>query len=181
MIKDGIAKSLNRPFITVLSSLGIPELGKKAAELLINSGLTSVDRLLETADNDDAERLTAIHGIGERTAETIISELKRPEQRQRIEALRAAGLKLEADQSELSVSDGIFSGQNWCITGSFDNFKPRDAALDEIKKRGGSTVGTVTGKTTHLLCGRGGGSKRAKAEKLGVIIVDEQEFMTLIG
>ena len=180
LIKDGVKKSLAQPFITVLSSLGIPELGRKAAELLINSGYTSIEKLIKAADENDTEALMAIHGIGERTAETILSELNRGEVRRKIEALKKAGLRFSADENELYRGGGIFEGQSWGITGSFENYKPREAALDEIKKRGGSTVSSVTGKTTHLLCGKGGGSKQAKAEKLGVTIVSEAEFLKML-
>ncbi len=181
LIKAGIAASLNQPFRTVLSSLGIPELGRKVAELLIDAGYNSIDKLFAASDAGDKEGLTAVHGIGERTADIIISELKIPETRARINTLRSHGLRFEAADDELNTGNGIFSGQSWCITGSFENFKPRENALEEIKKRGGKTVASITGNTTHLLCGKGGGSKRAKAEKLGVRIVDEAEFMHLTG
>jgi DNA ligase (NAD+) len=181
LIQDGIKKSLLKPYVTVLSSLGIPELGKKAAELLINAGLTSIDDLLSIAGSNDVGRLTEIHGIGERTAEIIITEFGRTELIERISRLKEAGLKFEADESELRVTEGVFAGQSWAVTGSFDNFKPRELALDEIKKRGGSTVSTITGKTSHLLCGKGGGSKRTKAEKLGAVIVEEDQFMEMIN
>ncbi|MDC7228202.1 MAG: NAD-dependent DNA ligase LigA [Spirochaetales bacterium] len=181
LIKDGIKKSLEKPFQTVLSSLGIPELGRKAAEILINAGFNSIDKLIKAAEDDDTGALTAIHGIGERTAEIITSELRRPELRSRINALKKAGLRFEADPNELKVTEGVFTGQSWCVTGSFEHFKPRDLALDEIKRRGGNTVTGVTGKTTHLLCGTGGGSKQAKAEKLGVEIVSEERFLELIS
>ena len=180
LIKAGVQKSLEQPYLTVLSSLGIPELGKKAAELLLQGGYRSIDMLYKAADSNDTEALTAIHGIGDRTAEIIITELKRPELRSRIAALRQAGLKFEAAEEELPAAGGIFEGQSWCITGSFENYKPRETALAEIKKRGGSAVSSVTGKTTHLLCGSGGGSKRTKAEKLGVRIVSEEEFLEMI-
>lgn len=180
LIKDGIKKSLEKPFVTVLASLGIPELGKKAAELLINAGFTDIDSLIKAASDNDIETLTAIHGIGERTAEIITAELRRPEIITRINSLRNAGLRLEAAETELKVTDGIFAGQSWCVTGSFEQFKPRDKAIAEIKNRGGNTVTAVTGKTTHLLCGTGGGSKQAKAENLGVTIVREEEFLNLI-
>ena len=180
LLKAGIEKSLEKPYMTVLSSLGIPEIGRKAAELLINAGFDSIDKLIDAAERNDIETLTSIHGIGERTAEIIITELARPELLARIEGLKKAGLRFKADQSELKVSDGVFKDQSWCVTGSFENFKPRELALDEIKKRGGNTVSTVTGKTTHLLCGAGGGSKQAKAEKLGVTIVLEQEFLEML-
>ena len=74
----------------------------------------------------------------------------------------------------------VFEGQTWCVTGSFENFKPRSLAEEEIKKRGGKTVTSVTGKTTHLLVGSGGGSKREKAEKVGARLVEEQEFLELL-
>ena len=181
LIRDGVRKSLKQPFVTVLSSLGIPELGKKAAELLISSGFTSIDLLYEAAGQGKSELFTSIHGIGEKTAEQIISGLNDPRMKEKIAALRAAGLNFEADPSEIRKSGGIFEGQSWCITGSFENFKPREAALEEIKKRGGRTVGSVTGSTTHLLCGEGGGSKKTKAEKTGAVIVSEEEFLKMIG
>lgn len=181
LISEGIKKSLEKPYVTVLSSLGIPELGKKAAELLINDGLGSVDDLFSLAERNDTQRLTSIHGIGERTAEIIITEFRSPELKKRIERLKKAGLRFQADKSELKVTDGVFAGQSWAVTGSFENFKPRELALEEIKKRGGNTVTSITGKTTHLLCGSGGGSKRDKAEKLGVSIVSEEEFLEMIN
>jgi DNA ligase (NAD+) len=181
LIKEGIKKSLEKPYINVLSSLGIPELGKKAAELLINGGFDTIDKLIDAAETADTAKFTAIHGIGERTAQIIISELQQKELRNKIAVLRRAGLRFEADPSELSVTEGIFSGQSWAITGSFKHYKPRELALEEIKKRGGSTVGAVTGKTTHLLCGEGGGSKQVRAEKLGVRIVEEDEFLSILG
>ena len=73
------------------------------------------------------------------------------------------------------------SGQVWCITGSFVNYNPRGLALAEIEKRGGRTTSSVTSKTTHLLLGKGGGSKRANAESLGVKIVTEEEFISMIN
>lgn len=181
LIKDGIKGSLAKPYLNVLSSLGIPELGKKAAELLINAGFSSIDILIKASEVNDIDKLTAIHGIGERTAERIVNELRRPELLEKIKQLKIAGLRFEAEESELKVTEGIFAGQSWCITGSFENFKPREVALEEIKNRGGTTVGQITGKTSCLLCGKGGGSKKTKAEKLGIEIVSEEEFLKLIN
>ncbi len=180
LIRDGIKKSLDNSFVTVLTSLGIPDLGRKASELLIEAGFYNIDKLTEAAKEGNSEVFTSIHGIGERTADVIIEALSDPAMLERIEALKQAGLCFEADPAETSPAEGIFSGQSWCITGSFENYKPREAALEEIKKRGGKTVGQVTGNTTHLLCGAGGGSKKTKAEKLGVKIVSEQEFLTML-
>ena len=76
---------------------------------------------------------------------------------------------------------GNLNGQTWCVTGSFESFKPRDKAMDEVKKRGGKVTSSVSSKTTHLLAGPGAGSKLKKAQDLGITIVDEAEFLRLIG
>ncbi|MCK5266967.1 MAG: hypothetical protein KAR07_02260, partial [Spirochaetes bacterium] len=65
-------------------------------------------------------------------------------------------------------------------TGSFENFKPRDKAKIELKKRGAAVLISISSKTTHLLAGDGAGSKLSKAENLGVTIVDEKEFLKMI-
>jgi len=81
-------------------------------------------------------------------------------------------LKFEADEdTERFSSQGIFEGQVWCVTGSFDRFKPRSLAVGEIEKRGGRIVTSVTGKTTHLLAGKSAGSKLARAVEMGIPVV----------
>lgn len=67
----------------------------------------------------------------------------------------------------------IFQGQTWAVTGSFENFKPRTTAMEEVKRRGGKVVTSVTGKTTHLLAGEGAGSKIEKALEAEIRIVSE--------
>ena len=181
-LEEGIRESLGRPFALVLSSLGIAEIGKKGAQMLISGGFDTIDKLIEASKEGKTEAFTSIAGIGETTAESIIEAFRSPELLSTIEALRAAGLHLDASlDKEEESSEQIFSGQVWCITGSFRTFNPRSKALKEIEKRGGRTVSSVTGKTTHLLSGEGGGSKRAEAERLGVRIVDEDEFLSMIG
>ena len=74
-----------------------------------------------------------------------------------------------------------FAGQVWCVTGSFERFQPREKAMEEVTKRGGRVVSSVSAKTTHLLAGDGAGSKLAKARTLGVTVVSEADFLRLIG
>lgn len=181
-LENGIKESKDRPFATVLSSLGIAEIGKKGAEMLIAGGFDDIDKLIAAAKDGSIEPFVSIAGIGETTAENIISAFRSSELLTMIEALRSSGLKLDAslDKQEKS-EERIFEGQVWCITGSFRSFNPRSKALKEIEKRGGRTVSSVTSRTTHLLSGEGGGSKRADAERLGVKIVGEDEFLSLIG
>jgi DNA ligase (NAD+) len=178
-IREGIAASKRRPYRRVLVALGLPELGQKAVELLAEAGFHDIDSLLELADRGDPSPLLAIHGIGQRTAETLLAELSRPEVRSRIEALRRAGLNLR-ERPRKAPSGGPFQGQVWCVTGSFAHFQPRALAMEEVKKRGGKVSSSVSSKTTHLLAGENPGSKLDKARELGIRIVDEAEFLDLL-
>jgi DNA ligase (NAD+) len=136
---------------------------------------------LKLSDRGDPAPLLEIHGIGERTAGVLHSELKRPEVRRRITRLREAGLNFrEAMPAVLAGMPQTFAGQTWCVTGSFQRWKPRETAMEEVKKRGGRVTDSVTSKTTHLLAGEGPGSKFEKARKLGTTIVSEEEFGRLL-
>jgi DNA ligase (NAD+) len=179
LIRAGIAASKGRPYRRVLVALGIPELGQKAVELLYDAGFRDINSLLALADRGDPAPLLSIHGVGERTAETLLRELARPEVRRRIEALRRAGLAMR-EQARRAPAGGPFQGQVWCVTGSFDHFKPRELAMEEVRKRGGKVSASVTSKTTHLLAGESPGSKLDKARELGITIVEEAEFLRLL-
>ena len=178
--KSAVKESLNRPFHTVLASLGLPEVGSKGAEILVKGGFDSIDKLLDASRRNDIEAFTRIPQVGEQSALLIINALQDPVMIERIEKLKAAGLQFVEIKEETN-EEQIFSDQVWCVTGSFDNFNPRGLAMKEVEKRGGRSVSSITGKTTHLLVGKGGGSKRAQAEKLGVTIVTEEEFLKLLG
>ncbi len=182
-IEDGVRKSREQPFSTVLASLGIPEIGKKSARILISGGFDSIDAIAGAAASGDNQAFTAIRGVGEETASDIIRTFRDENFMKMVEKLRRAGLHFSTAMDEVRDEDEekIFSGQVWCITGSFENFNPRTKAMEEVEKRGGRTVSSITGRTTHLLAGKGGGSKRADAEKYGVEIVSEEEFLSLLG
>ncbi len=179
-IKAGVEKSKSQSFRRVLVSLGIGEIGKKAADLLVDSGITSMDALLDIADRDDEETLTAIKQIGPKSARLLIDGLKDPAMRSRIERLRQVGLQFEEKRVDAPSFEQIFADQTWCVTGSFVQFNPRSLALEEIEKRGGRTTSTVTGKTSHLLAGSKAGSKLAQAKKLGVMVVNEEAFLSML-
>ena len=183
LLKEGIERSRGRPFQTVLPALGMPEIGPKATELLIEAGYYDIDRLLEVARAGDPEPLTAIDGIGEKTAAVIIAQLTDGANRRRIGELRLAGLRFAADPPAprpAGEDAGPFGGQTWCVTGSFARFRPRDLAAQAIRERGGRVTAGVTSRTSHLLAGRAAGGKLAKAERLGVTVVSEEEFLRLL-
>ncbi len=182
LISDGVKISLTQPYSRVLPSLGIPELGKKAVELLIAAGFRDVDDLIKIALEQDSEKLVSIKGIGVRTAAIIIAEFSSQIILDLIEDLKTAGLNfVEKEISPKDLLPQICENQIWCITGSFENFKPRSAAGEEITKRGGKTTTSVTGKTTHLLAGTAAGSKLVKAQNLGTKIISENEFMEMLN
>jgi DNA ligase (NAD+) len=181
LIREGLDKSKQQSYRNVLVSLGIPDIGQKAVELLVEGGYRDIDSLLAAAERADPTAFTQIHGIGEKIAQTLIDELNRPVVRRRIEALKAAGLSFsEQAPAEQDQLPQIFSGQTWCVTGSFEHFKPRETAMEEVKRRGGRVTSGVTSKTTHLLAGSGAGSKLDKARELGVPIVDEAQFLKML-
>ena len=183
-IKKALFDSHKTPFKQVLVALGIPEFGKKAVELVLAAGFDSMDKLLELAEDPAGlETLSAIKGIGPITASLIITGLKDPHIVSTIEALRAVGLKMSASGDSVVDSDlpQIFAGQSWCVTGTFKNFNPRGKAMEEVLKRGGTEVSSVSSKTSCLLAGEGAGSKLQKARALGVRVVGEDEFMAMLG
>jgi len=180
LIKEGVEKSKNRPFRQVLVALGIAELGKKGADMLISSGLNSIEKLFDIAERDDVETLVSIDRIGEKSARLYIDALNDRDVKNRIEGLRLAGLSMKEEVEEPTVKQ-MFAGETWCITGTFEHFKPRDLALKEVERRGGKTTGSVTRNTTVLLAGPGAGSKLAKARELGIRIIDEATFLHMLN
>ncbi|MDR1931543.1 MAG: NAD-dependent DNA ligase LigA [Spirochaetales bacterium] len=180
-IRQGIENSRDQPYEIVLPSLGIPEVGSKVTEILCENGIDTVEKLFELAASEGgAAALVSLYGIGEKTAQRILAEFSRPETRALVDALAAEGLSFAAKAKAPAGGPQIFAGQTWCVTGSFENYKPRDLAMDEVKKHGGKVVSAVSGSLTHLLAGEKAGSKLAKAKSLGVKIVSEEEFLRML-
>ncbi len=183
LIEKGIAESKKQSFRRVLVSLGIPEFGKKAVDLVTDAGFRTMDSILELVnDRENAvTRLSEIDGIGPVTAAEIADGFRDAGTVRLISDLKLLGLCMEESQQENYGSEnGIFAGQSWCITGTFENFQPRDRAMEEIVKRGGKEVTSVSSKTTCLLAGSNAGSKLVKAQSLGVKIVTESEFLDIL-
>lgn len=176
---NGMRATRETPFRNILVSLGIPEFGKKAIDNLCDNGLDTMDKLLEVAKNQDLGRLLSIPQIGERSAKLLIDSLNGEHMLHLINKLREEGLKME-DEKKQNNQAQIFAGQSWCITGSFESFASRDLISDMIAQRGGNVVSAVSKKTTVLLAGNKAGSKLAKATALGIKIMNEEEFLTLL-
>lgn len=177
-IKEAVEKSRQQPFSRLLVSLGFEGIGAKAVKDLMNNGYNSFEKIVALADKGDADALVEIDGIGGTIAELIIGHFSDEGNLKLIKRLEEAGFVLEED---VVLPEGtLFEGQVWVITGSFENFKPRSKAGEIVVEEGGKVTGSVTGKTTHLLAGEKAGSKLEKAEKLGITVVNEEEFMKML-
>lgn len=180
IILEGIENSRKKPFRTVMASLGMKEIGPFITDVLIQNGFSSLDSWLKLVDGKKAhETLDDMDGIGPDTATVIIEQLTKDENRRRLKELSAAGLQMQEEQKQSNLEQTM-EGQIWCVTGSFANFRPRDLAMDEIRNRGGRITGSVSNKTTHLLAGAEAGSKLEKAQKLGVEVINEEQFMQML-
>jgi DNA ligase (NAD+) len=96
-----------------------------------------------------------------------------------IEKLRTAGLRLTSESKAVAPNDSKFKGTIWVITGTLS--RPREEIGEEIARQGGKVSGSVSKKTSFVLAGKEAGSKLEKAKTLGIRIVNEEEFRTLLG
>ena len=181
LIEKGLERSKQKEYSLLLASLGFKDIGPKVCELLIDAGYKDIDSLIDEAKRENFTIFEAIKGIGERTATGIIRSLNDDINLQLIQELKQFNLQFSQSENETQVGSQIFVGQSWCVTGSFKQFSPRDVAKQKIKFHGGKVVSAVSGATTHLLAGENAGSKLEKAKTLGVEVVDEQQFITLLG
>ncbi len=177
-IIDAVSNSKKKSFITVLSSLGLKDIGEKTAELLIKE-YHNVDAIIEAAKKNDSTIFSSIFGIGEGIALSVIKHFTNKQVIEMINTLKNCGLQF---QSEVVINNEtqFLSGTKWVVTGSFEHFKPRDIASEKIKLFGGEIVGAVSTKTNFLLCGSDAGSKLDKAKSLGIRIIEEEEFISII-
>jgi len=179
-IRNSIEESKGNSFATVFTSLGFAGIGKVAVADLIKYGFDSFEKIRETTETGNIEAFSDIPGFGDITARFLIEHFSDKDNLKLIDDLANAGLKVKADKKEGPEIEQIFTGETWVITGSFENFKPRVIAAEEIEKRGGKVANIVTSKTTYLLAGESAGSKLDKANKLKIKIINEKEFTKML-
>ncbi|MEL7430949.1 MAG: NAD-dependent DNA ligase LigA [Chlamydiota bacterium] len=166
---SNIEESKRVPLHRFLLALGIQYVGKETAPLLEERAGT-----LSNLYRISKEDLLAIDGIGEKAAQSLITFLSDPTRRQEIEDLLSLGV--EPIFSQEPIEEGHpFSGKSFVLTGSLQRYT-REEAGKIIKQKGGLIKNSVSKKTDFLLVGEDPGSKLAKAEKLGVPILSEEEF-----
>ena len=170
---SAIEKSKNVPLERFLLALGIDGVGKVAAR-----DLAKEYKSIEGLKAADFDGLLAMENVGEITADAIISWFKDKDNIAEIDNLLAAGVTPEAPKK--INSQGIFGGQFVVLTGSLQDFK-RSEAQKLIEERGGECQSSVTAKTTLVIAGEAAGSKLAKAQKLGIKIIDEETFKEMLN
>jgi DNA ligase (NAD+) len=169
-----IDRSRERPFANLLFALGMPHVGFVTGQALAQHFRT-IDRLADAG----ADEIAAVEGIGPTVAEAVAAWFGDPDHRALVDGLRRAGVRLELAPDE-GPTEGPLTGSTFVITGTLESGS-RDDAAARIEALGGKVVGSVSGKTTYLVSGGSPGSKLAKAERLGVTVLDEAAFESLLA
>ena len=174
-IVKNVQESLNVPFERVIFALGIRYVGATVAKRLARTFLT-----IENLMNATMESLVATDEIGERIAGSVIDFFANESNRELVERLRAAGLKFTLDKETTEGMTEKLKGKSIVISGVFEKHS-RDEYKEMIERNGGKNVGSVSKATSFILAGANmGPSKLEKAQKLGLPLVSEDEFLAML-
>jgi DNA ligase (NAD+) len=168
-----IEASKERPFGRVLFALGIEEVGEVTGRNLAQR-FRDIDALLTATP----ERISQTPGVGEKMAEAIAGQLADERMQRLIEDLRGLGLRFHEEGAP--PSEGPLAGKTLVLTGSLPEWS-REAATERVTAAGGRVVGSVSKKTDYVVAGESPGSKLAKAERLGVPVLDEAGLRALLS
>lgn len=175
-IINGIAKSKEVPFERVLFALGIRFVGETVAKKLSRS-VKDIDEL----ENSDMEQLKKIDEIGDKIAQSIIAFFSAPANRELVERFKTIGLQLWQKEEDRVVFSDILAGKTIVISGVFAHHS-RDEYKTLIEKNGGKNSGSISAKTSFILAGDNmGPAKLEKAQKLGIKVMNEEDFLNLIS
>ncbi len=175
-IINGIEASKQVPFERVVFALGIRFVGETSGKLLARH-FKNIDSLM----NATLAELLEIDGIGEVMAKSIMTYFHTPENLEIVERLRGYGLQMALSEEQTAAASDKLAGKSIVISGVFQHHS-RDEYKQLIERNGGKNVGSISGKTSFILAGENmGPSKLQKAEKLGIPLVSEDEFLEMIG
>jgi DNA ligase (NAD+) len=171
---DQIERSKTRDFWRLIFGLGIRHVGERGAQALAGA-FGTMDALLAASK----EQLQAVPDIGPVVAAAVRQYLDQPQNQALIKELAVAGLKMDAPMTAASAP-GPLSGKTFVLTGTLPTMT-REEATETIQALGGKVTGSVSKKTDHVVAGADPGSKLAKAETLGISVLDEAAFRKLVG
>ena len=175
-IVEGIKASVEVPFERVVFALGIRLVGETSAKILARH-FKNIDALM----NATLDQLTQLDGIGEVMAKSVITYFHTPENQEIVERLRGYGLQMSLSEEQLASATDILAGKTIVISGVFQKHS-RDEYKAMIEQNGGKNTGSISAKTSMVLAGENmGPAKLQKAEKLGIRIINEDEFLEMIG
>lgn len=169
---NAIEESKKRDLYRVINSLGIRHVGVKLAKTLARY-FKDMDKLIVAT----YEELRMIEDVGEITANTIYEFFRQDQTIDLINKLKQANVNMKAEIQE--NEDGKFAGKTFVLTGSLEHYS-REEASEIIEKMGGKTSSSVSKKTDYVLAGEDAGSKLKKAQELGITIISEEEFITML-
>jgi DNA ligase (NAD+) len=176
LLVDAIDGSKDRPLWRLLVGLGINHVGPTAAQAFARS-LRHLDRIVAASE----EELTAVEGVGSTIAQSVQRFFSVDRNRDLVDRLRGAGVNVEGPAPTHAPTEAqTLAGMTFVLTGTLAR-RTRDEAAGEIEARGGKVTGSVSKKTSYVVVGESPGSKLAKAEQLGVNIVDEDAFERLLA
>ena len=174
-ILQSIQESRNVPFERVLYAIGIRFVGEIAARTLARH-FGHIDALASAT----AESITEINGIGTVIAQSVIRFFSEPKNQAFIQRLKEAGLQMQISEEQANAQSNLLQGQSVVISGVFKHHS-RDEYKAIIEQHGGRNVGSISAKTSFILAGENmGPSKLEKANKLGIRIMNEDEFLEML-
>ncbi len=172
---DEVEASKTRGLQRLLLGIDIRHVGERNAKILAKYS-RSIDKL-QTAS---VEELKSIHEIGSTVAESVFEWLQNEDHRALIKRLQASGVKMEIEGGADVEHDERFAGKTFVLTGALEGYT-RDEAGTLIEDRGGRVSSSVSKKTDYVVAGSDAGSKLSKAESLGVTVLDEEQFRSMVS
>lgn len=169
----GIDRSKEQPYARVLFALGIRFVGEGVAKILAKA-FPSIEALADASQ----EALMDVSEIGERIAESVIDWFADRHNRDLVRHLTEAGLQMAGEAA--APTSNVLAGKTFVFTGELVTMTRRDAE-ELVESMGGKASGSVSKKTSYVVAGAAAGSKLAKAQELGVPVMTEEEFRTLVN
>ncbi len=168
-----LQRSKNPPLNKFVYALGIRNVGEHIAKILARE-LGRIEILMSSTIED----LTSIHEIGPEIATSIVQFFHEPKNKLVMDKFRKAGVMPQ--EAAIAVKDSPLHGKSFVFTGTMESM-PRSTAKTIVEQMGGLVHSSTTGKTTYVVAGRESGSKLDKARSLGITILNEEDFLKLIG
>jgi len=175
-VLDGLEASKSVPYDRVIYALSIPFVGDTVAKKVAKA-FPDIDRLMAAS----AAELAAAKDIGPRIAQSITDYFANPINRKTVERLRAAGLQMSAPEESEVGHTNLLEGKTFVISGTF-TYHSRDEYKEMIERNGGKNASSISKKTDYVFAGENmGPAKREKAASLGIPVIDESTFLSMLS